>query len=88
MKNWLTKLFSKLSPYGVVKPVFNKERKIGSSLEYKALTVVNDGVAERLLITDNEYKVMRNRADNNPEDFDSCSDCLSDNVDIPTGISF
>ena len=55
---------------GRVFSVENKDRKLGSALNYNAVWVENqDGRNERcLLFTENELKVAKARADKNRED--------------------
>ena len=55
--------------YGVLKIIYNGAAKASATSTYNAVCVVNElGEYETLLLTENDLKVVRNRAAKNPED--------------------
>ena len=55
--------------YGEIKIIYNKEASASSKPVYNAICVRNEiGEYETLLLTENDLKVVRNRASKNPED--------------------
>lgn len=54
---------------GLIKQIVNKERRIGESLSYVSIWVIDDyGNEKCLLFTDNEIKIAESRTQKNQED--------------------